>query len=207
MSVPRGGAPLLNLPPLITRLLIALIAVHALRGLLPHAYDLWVIRRFAFIPQTFDLDYLSYDPWALITPITYQFLHGNIGHLLMNGFGLVLFGTLLARSFRAGAVLSLYLLCGVVGAFTEALLTGSGAVLIGASAAVSGLVGASARALYEGRAFGIPTQALPPFMAIWLAFNVLPGLIPGLGGGIAYLAHGGGFVAGLALYPVLLRRA
>lgn len=78
--------------------------------------------------------------------ITFQFLHGSLGHLLFNGLGLFFFGPWMERWWGSGKFLIFYLLCGCAGAVLFTLLTlagllpgGNHGALIGASAGIYGI--------------------------------------------------------------------
>jgi membrane associated rhomboid family serine protease len=104
----------------------------------------------------------------------------------------------------------LYLLCGIAACFFwDFLNPTSQAILVGASGAVSGMVGAAARvSIWPPRHSGsaLPfwrTSTIITFVAIWLALNVVFGLFPqlitGEYGGLAWEAHLGGFIVGFLL--------
>ena len=84
--------PMLNLPPMVTALLIVNVAVHGLRFLLPEGTDDWLVGELAFAPGRFT-EPGAFDWPALISPITYQFIHGGIAHLVINMAFLMAVGT------------------------------------------------------------------------------------------------------------------
>ena len=128
----------------------------------------------------------------------------------MNAAGALAFGTPVARFLgpRACGALSFalfYLTCGVLAGLGYAALNPhSGAAVVGASGAVSGLFGAASR-LIEHRPGLSPfaSRTVVGFAAAWLVTNVALGLIgvaPGIGAvQIAWQAHLAGYAAGLAL--------
>lgn len=178
-----------------------------------------VIERYAFSPSG-----LSSGRWSGL--VTALFVHGNWPHVLMNTLGALAFGAPVARLLadgRAGSVsfFTLYLSCGVLSCLGYALVhPGSPNLLVGASGAVSGLMGAASR-LIEREPSGA-TGRLAPFasrtvigMAVgWVVVNGLVALIgfgPGTGGApVAWEAHLFGYAAGLLLigpvHRVLRRR-
>lgn len=140
------------------------------------------------------------------------FLHGGLMHLAGNMLFLWIFGDNIELKFGRAKFLGIYLLWGIVAGLTH--VAGdlySPIPAVGASGAISGVLGAYLvmfpRAkvttfLMMGffwRMLHVPAKWYLPF---WLLFqNVLPFLIGGFGfgsGGVAYLAHIGGFVIGLA---------
>jgi membrane associated rhomboid family serine protease len=160
-------------------------------------------------------------PW---TAVTYAALHGSWTHVLINSVWLAAFGTPVAR--RCGAVrfAALLLAAAFGGAVAHALVHPLSSVpMIGASAAVSGLMAAAARFVFAPREQGFagqpaawPTQSFREllrnrraalFLAIWFGTNLLFGLIATPLGvtdaSIAWEAHIGGFIVGLLLFPLI----
>ncbi len=160
--------------------------------------------------------------------LTHMFLHGNWMHLLFNCVWLLIFGTPVA--FRLGTVrfLALFLIAGIGGAATHGILSWAGdlmaggprfppEVLVGASGGISGLMGAAARFIVLGPEMtraGYNRPLLPlrdnqvvTFTVLWVALNLLlavtDGLGMGMGGGISWEAHIGGYFAGLFLIPLI----
>jgi membrane associated rhomboid family serine protease len=163
-------------------------------------------------------------PWSLLT---YALLHGSWAHVLLNVFWLAAFGTPVAR--RLGT-LKFLLLCliAALGGVGAHWLTHMYDVtpMIGASGVVSGMMGAAAwfafsrstrgGGLIDSHAHLQPRESISSlignrqimiFFGIWFALNFLFGIAAtplGLtGGGIAWEAHIGGFLAGLFFFPSL----
>ncbi len=140
----------------------------------------------------------DFYPWQLIT---YQFMHGNLSHILFNMFALWMFGIEIENYWGSKKFLYFYLLCGVVAGlchlFISPLLGGSAAPTIGASGAIYGVLAAFAL-LFPNRLiflyFFIPVKAkyLITFMIV-MEFM----LVDSANSGIAHLAHLGGALAGL----------
>ncbi len=150
--------------------------------------------------------------WA--TPLTATLIHGGLAHLALNTVMLVFCGVAVERAIGGVGVGVLYL----VGAYAAALGhwafgPESTAPMIGASGAISALVGAYSLLYGERRAQAIgPVPAGVVHVAwlavAWVGIQLLTGLA-GFGGGapIAIGAHIGGFAAGLILArPLLLWR-
>ncbi len=164
-----------------------------------------VISAFAFSP-------VNLTPGRWETLITAIFLHGNWSHALMNAAFALAFATPLARFFGPrleGGLLffSFYLLTGVIGNLgVAAIHPGGHLAVIGASGAVSGLVGGTSRLIAgQGRVGPILSRPVLALSAAWIVVNVLLGLfgaalMPGSGGaGISWEAHLVGFAAGVLL--------
>jgi membrane associated rhomboid family serine protease len=173
----------------------------------------------------------------LWTLLTYAFMHGSWTHVLLNSVWLVAFGPPVARRFGAPRFLAFFALTAVAGALAHWIFYQMDfAPLIGASAADSGLMAAATRFIFEpGGPLGSPQgfslsageadpmRPAPPlarllrqrrplgFIAIWMATNVVFGAgAQALGASdapIAWIAHVGGFVAGLVAFPLFDRAA
>lgn len=162
-----------------------------------------------------------------ITPLSYAFLHGDWTHLTLNGVWLAAFGSPVARRFGSRRFLVLGALGAIGGAFFYLLFhLVELAPMVGASAAISAFTGAAARFVFEPGAFfrntgapAPPMASLPEmlanrqalaFVGFWFALNFLSG-VGGQGVGlshapIAWEAHVGGFLLGLALAPLFDQR-
>lgn len=193
--------PMFNLPPMTKALLVVNLMVFAAMLLLPDDTADRLIELFGFMPARYGASQGMTWP-AIADPITYQFLHGSFAHVGANMLGLVAFGAGVEQRLGSWRFLAFYLLCGVAGAFTEfAIEPGSGEVMIGASAAISGLFGA----ILRFRAF---RRGFWTLVVLWMLVNAVTG-ITGAGSEaepVAWIAHVGGFVAGLILFPLLVRR-
>jgi len=137
-----------------------------------------------------------------------MFMHGGIAHLLGNMFFLHVFGDNLEDRFGHFKYLMLYLFWGVMAAFAHsiyAVATGQGDIpAIGASGAISGVLGAYLVFFPHAKihtiifAFFITTVRIPAiaYIPFWFIMQLVFAFI-GQSGGVAYLAHIGGFVFGL----------
>lgn len=139
------------------------------------------------------------QPW---TPITYMFLHGGLTHLLFNMLGLYFFGPRLEERLGSRHFLGLYFTSGLTGALLS-FFTMPGALVIGASGAIYGIMLAFAR--YWPREqlllWGIlPVQA----RVLVLGLAVLSLVLGRQGGGnIAHFAHLGGFLGAFVYLKVM----
>jgi len=146
-----------------------------------------------------------------LTLLTYQFMHGAIFHLLSNMLFLWVFGDNIEDALGHVKYLIFYLLCGVIGGLTHALMLPTSALpLIGASGAVAGVIGAylllHPRVLVWVLAFRIiPLHIRAVWvLGIWVATQVIMVLISPVDQ-VAWWAHIGGMVAG-AILVLFLRR-
>ncbi len=192
------------MPPVTQVLIFANIAVYLLEsGGMP------LVDTFALWPPAFGPDMVSgFAPWQLVT---YGFLHGNLGHIFFNMFGLYMFGSAVELLFGARFFLGYYFASVVAAALTHiaviTFLGGSGAPLVGASGGVFGLL------LAYGWYFPQRTVLLiiPPipmrartFVAVYAVLELYFG-VTGTASGIAHFAHLGGMLGGWLM--ILYRRA
>lgn len=228
-----SGPPALNLPDIIVWLAGILIAIHLVRMfILPVAWDNLIVVLFAFWPVKYSvlasmslLD-LASSLWAFVT---YSLLHGSATHIIFNLLWMAIFGSAVARRFGAGRFLLFSALCSVGGALAHlATHWGETVPMVGASAAISGQMAAAIRFVFElggplgafrrtdRAAYFVPAQPLADcfrnqqvlvFVAVWFGLNLFFGIMSGPAAGqpasVAWQAHIGGFVAGLALFPFL----
>jgi membrane associated rhomboid family serine protease len=132
--------------------------------------------------------------------VSYLFCHGGVMHLALNMWALFLFGPVVERRVGKPIFGLLYLSAGVLGALLWMGLQGrTGALLIGASGAVYGVVGA-AIALYPMQRVFLLIPPMPMKLRtmgwVLLVFELAMLLNPA--SPIAHLAHLGGYAVGLA---------
>jgi membrane associated rhomboid family serine protease len=199
--------PIFNIPPITGALLIVNIAVHGFRLLLPDEVDDRIIRLFAFVPARYTAS--RWDWPALIDPISYQFLHANLTHLLVNMLALLAFGSGVERHLGRWRMLALTMLSGVAAAGAHwAAYPASALPVVGASGAISGLFGGVLR--MQARSEAGRKTGLWPLLVLWIVVTVIAGQtgMPGEPGApIAWVAHLGGFACGLVLFGLLDRTA
>jgi membrane associated rhomboid family serine protease len=221
---PPRREPAFNLPGVVVALIAALAGIHLVRvWLLSPEQDFGVILRFAFIPLRYSGGY-AVDAYAFIAPFSYAFLHGGLGHLAVNTIWLAAFGSPLANRIGPLRFLLFWAVTSLAAVALHYVLHRTDAMpLVGASGAISGMMGAAARFGFridrdEGQpAFAGPILSIPAvfasrmavtFLGVWLAVNLAMGL--GFGapdeGAIAWEAHIGGFLAGFLLVRVFDRR-
>jgi len=154
---------------------------------------------------------------AYPTLFTSMFLHGGWAHLLGNMLYLWIFGDNIEDFLGKIKFVVFYLVCGFIASFAHILTQASSQIpTIGASGAISGILGGyillypKARVLtliplgYFIRLIKLPAVAV---LGIWILIQFVSGLasLPGSAGkgGVAWFAHIGGFIGGLALIRVL----
>lgn len=148
-----------------------------------------------------------------VTLITSQFLHGGWMHLIGNMLYLWIFGNNVEDSMGHGRFIVFYLLCGVLAGMAHAIPNPTSAIpTIGASGAISGVLGAYLLLFPHARVmvfvpFGLLSRVLylPAgwVLGFWFIFQLLSAsAVSSETGGVAWGAHVGGFVAGMALIPL-----
>ena len=137
-----------------------------------------------------------------------MFMHGSIAHIIGNMIFLYVFGDNLEGRFGHYKYLAIYLIWGIIASFAHsfyAASTGGGNVpAIGASGAISGVLAAYLVFFPHAKintivlAFFITTIRIPAlaFIPFWFIMQLIFALI-GQSGGVAYVAHVGGFLAGV----------
>jgi membrane associated rhomboid family serine protease len=209
-----------ELAPVLTVGLIATcVAVFLWQNGLGEEAGVRAIYGFGFIPAvTFDhmvlSDSVSRVP-ATATVFTSMFLHGGWGHLLGNLLYLWIFGNNVEDRLGHGRFLLFYLLCGIAAAMAQALPdTASEIPMIGASGAISGILGAYLLLYPQARVLVVIPIGIYPYtvrlpalvvLGFWFVLQLVSSLATTPGqGGVAFGAHIGGFVAGMALLPLFL---
>lgn len=154
------------------------------------------------------------------TVLTSVFLHGGWFHLIGNMWFLWVFGNNIEDSMGHARFVVFYLLCGMLAAMIQiAVQPGSAVPMVGASGAISGIMGAYLLLYPKVRVhtlvflgFFVTTWALPAYVILvyWALLQLLGGL-PMLGGagqsgGVAFFAHIGGFIVGLAAIKLFTKR-
>ncbi|HVY65696.1 MAG TPA: rhomboid family intramembrane serine protease [Gammaproteobacteria bacterium] len=154
---------------------------------------------------------------APVTIVTAMFLHGGLLHLGGNMLYLWIFGDNVEDRLGRGRFIVFYLVCGTVAAIGQAVADPSSEVpMIGASGAISGVLGAYLVLYPRARVLVLLplliifyTVRVPAVvvLGLWFAGQLLSSLAapPGSGGGVAFAAHVGGFVAGVLTIRFFLR--
>ena len=149
------------------------------------------------------------------TLLTSMFLHGGWGHLGGNMLFLWIFGDNIEHRVGHVRFVLLYLACGLLAGLAHILFnSGSMIPTVGASGAISGVLGGYLLLFPRNRVYvltygGVATVPAMLMLGLWILMQLVS-QVGELGatadtGGVAYLAHIGGFVAGLALAPLMAR--
>jgi membrane associated rhomboid family serine protease len=150
---------------------------------------------------------------------TSMFLHGSWMHIIGNMWFMWVFGNNIEDSMGHLRFIVFYLGCGIAAALLQVAITPASPIpMVGASGAISGVMGAYLVLYPRVRVwtlvpigFFLTSIALPAWTMLlyWIAIQFLGGLFgifAGAQGGVAFGAHVGGFVAGLILVKLFARR-
>jgi membrane associated rhomboid family serine protease len=146
-----------------------------------------------------------------------MFLHGGWMHLIGNMWFLWLFGNNVEDSMTRPRFVAFYVLCGLGAALAQVLAEPSSPIpMVGASGAISGVMGAYLVLYPSARVFTLiplgfifTTIALPAWVMLiyWMVIQIFGGLasVAEEGGGVAFWAHVGGFIAGVVLIKLFVK--
>ena len=148
------------------------------------------------------------------TLFTSMFLHGGWGHLLGNMLFLWVFGDNVEHRIGHGRFFVFYLATGVAAALAHILFNQNSMIpTVGASGAISGVLGGYLLMFPRNRVYVLTWGGVAAVPAMFmLGLWILMQFVNGFGsvattseetGGVAYLAHIGGFIAGMILAPLL----
>jgi membrane associated rhomboid family serine protease len=163
------------------------------------------VGKWAFAPRRF----LASPGGDVLTLFTSMFMHAGWVHLGGNMLYLWIFGDNVEDRFGHGRFTVFYLLCGLAATFAQlAFSTGSNVPNLGASGAIAGVLGAYILLFPQGKVKVLVGQGVSQVSALiviggWIVLQFFSGIgsIANTAdkGGVAYMAHIGGFVAGFVL--------
>ncbi len=208
---PRVAFPVVN-----TLLIVANVAVYLHEMFLPHAETEAFLRTYGAIPAQI-VQGMNYS-----TLFTSMFLHGGILHILGNMLYLFIFGDNIEGAMGSVRYTIFYVLCGLGAAMSHILIDpSSGTPMVGASGAISGVLGAYMLTYPKARVlvlfpifiFYVTTFRVPALvvLGLWFVNQLISGLIyqrdpHGMGGSIAWFAHIGGFIIGMLLVKLFVNK-
>ncbi len=170
------------------------------------------IEHWAFVPVRFSQDPVG----AAATIFTAMFMHGSWFHLIGNMVFLWIFGDNVEDRFGHANFLIFYLLAGIAATFAQYSVSPESPVPnVGASGAIAGVLGAYILMFPQSRVnvlVGGQIVAMPAVIVLgaWIVLQLISG-VGTIGdadvGGVAYMAHIGGFIAGLAMTFVFRGRS
>lgn len=213
----RDENPTRRFPWVTVTIMVINVTVFAYEFSLGEAAETFIVR-WAFVPARFFAEPLSPYVWA--TVFTAMFMHAGFLHIGGNMLYLWVFGNNVEDRLGRLGFIGFYLAAGIVATFAQAFIDPASAIPnLGASGAIAGVLGGYIL-LYPSAAvltivpifFFIEFARIPAVFVIgfWFVLQLLSGVVsiaPGTqaGGGVAFFAHIGGFLAGLAMMvPVWL---
>lgn len=164
------------------------------------------IKKWAFVPSRFIADPISNIP----TLFTSMFMHGGWMHLIGNMLYLWIFGDNVEDHFGKIKYLLFYIVCGLAATFLQLFFNpGLSVPNLGASGAIAGVLGGYVYLFPQGKVdvlVGRSVTQMPALLVIgfWFVLQFISGVASTASteadtGGVAYMAHIGGFVAGLLI--------
>jgi membrane associated rhomboid family serine protease len=200
----------INIVPFSTILIISLNMLVFIMQLLSGEDSRSIVYSYGAIPQNIVGSQSNQPIPASLTILTSMFMHGGVFHIAWNMLYFWIFGNNIEEMLGHIRFILFYLFCGVVAALSHILLSpDSNVPMIGASGAVSGMLGAYILLFPMAQVrtivllgFYITVVRIPALIVIgfWAIIQVVSGLLSqgnAAQGGIAFFAHVGGFVAGL----------
>ncbi|HEX9860985.1 MAG TPA: rhomboid family intramembrane serine protease [Nitrospirota bacterium] len=174
------------------------------------------VMEYSVVPARLFPDISGMNLAGLVTPFSSMFMHGGFLHIAGNMLYLWIFGDNIEDALGHFGYLVFYLGCGVAAVMLHSLMNpGSTLPMLGASGAVAGVLGAYMVLYPKARVWTVlffvffwQVVKLPAVLVIglWILLQVLSGvgtLGSETGGGVAWFAHIGGFIAGLVLLAVM----
>jgi membrane associated rhomboid family serine protease len=217
IGIPVGGLTPSKKRPIATLALImvnvVVYAITSYEGFFLEVSDYWVSAG-GFVPSLIAM------PTQLYRIFSSMFLHADFFHILFNMYFLYLFGRAVEDALGKGRFLALYLVSGIAASIFHTAFSFLGGATayaipaIGASGAISGVLGAYL-ILFPGTSLvmGWTFIFFPVFFRMkaayyiifWFATQVIYGYAR-LSGSTAVFAHAGGFIAGIALLPLVANK-
>jgi membrane associated rhomboid family serine protease len=200
MNYSRGGNFLTALPP-VTRVILILNVVLFILDLLTKHLVAGYLALYSFGME-------SFRPYQLIS---HMFLHGSLGHIFFNMFGLFMFGKVLESVLGSKRFFTLYFLSGIGAAILQLAIyyfQQAPAIMIGASGAIFGILAAFTMMFPNVELmiifFPVPIKA-KYIVPIYAVLELFFGIARFEGDNIAHFAHLGGAIVGFILIMVWKR--
>jgi len=215
----KDDNPTRSVPFVTVAVILANALVFVYQMLLPHEASRSLVAALGVTPGRITQAVLN-DPGQLgpagLTLLTAMFLHGSIPHVALNMLYLWIFGNNIEDVTGHGRFALFYLVCGLLASLTQvAAAPHSKIPMIGASGAISGVLGAYLVMFPVARVltlvFLVVFVRVVSFPAIivlgfWFLLQLISAGQMSSGGGVAVLAHIGGFASGVILIPAFRRR-
>ncbi len=207
---PPKHPPMFNIPPATKILTGLLIAIHLMIFVLTHLLEPRALDIAAYYAGFIPAHWSGTEPfywWTPLSIISFSFLHGGWMHLAFNTVMLVAMGSGLEKSIGVKKYLMIYVGTTLFAAFAHlALYPSSTMPIIGASGGISGIFGAMIVVMNQARS-SVDKSTLMPVIIAYIGITVLMGLMGGPdGSSVAWIAHIGGFLAGVGFMMTILKR-
>lgn len=215
----RDINPTERFPIVTVLLLVANIGIYIFQLAISTQSESALLSSFSLVPaRLLSTGFFSGNPVPVAaTLITSMFLHGGLFHLGGNMLYLWIFGNNVEDSMGRIRFIVFYVLCGMIAAYSHALANASSNIpMIGASGAISGILGAYLLLYPQARVvtlislgFSIRLVEVPALyvLGFWFVLQFLNVLVlSGSAGGVAWHAHLGGFVAGILFIGLFKRK-
>jgi membrane associated rhomboid family serine protease len=218
-SVPSRSVPVITRALVLINVLVFFFELTLPRHGIEQLFYLFGIvpARLTHLDWAADVGFPAGTYWTILT---HQFLHGGWLHLVANMWTLWIFGDNVEDRMGSLRFLIFYLICGSVAALTQVLTNPDSTIpSVGASGAIAGVLGAylmffpTARLIVLLPIFFFPFFFKVPavlYLFLWFLIQLFSGAAALAGpqevGGIAWWAHVGGFVSGMLLCRLFVRR-
>jgi len=217
----RDDNPTLRQPVATVGLIVANVLVFLFQLSLPGAAGERFIYAYGMIPAVLFGEaqlapsVAAVPPWFTI--FSSMFLHGSIMHIAGNMLFLWVFGNNIEDAMGHARFVVFYLVCGIAAALAQAMIDPDSTVpMVGASGAISGVLGAYLvlhpyahvhSLLFLGFFVRVITLPAMIVLGLWFVLQVINAMVVETeGGGVAFMAHVGGFIAGAVLVPLFRER-
>jgi membrane associated rhomboid family serine protease len=207
--LPANDQPAINLPPMTKALLLTFFAIQIIASVLmsdSERYNMFLT--YGFVPGYYTTE-MGATLWQkLAGPLAYMFIHGSWMHVILNSLMLMAFGTGVEKWLGPRRMFVFFYACSLFAALVYfAVNPHSADPVIGASGGLSGLFAAILVLLQKRGQLASSPYGIWPFVALWIVISVIFGFVGAPGGApVAWVAHIGGFIGGLALASFYMRR-
>lgn len=223
-TIPTRKAPVVNWAIIVLNILVFLYQYFVLSRAGEQVYSEFILT-YGLVPGLYGdpevLSQVGLNPLFYFPFISSMFLHGDWLHLIFNMLTLYIFGDNVEDKMGRFNYLLFYILCGLAATTTHVFLNLNSEVpVIGASGAISGIMAAYLFLFPKSRILILLPIIIIPFffhlpawiyLGIWFIMQWVNGIkdlgIAGDNGGVAFFAHIGGFIAGIILYRLFIKRS
>jgi len=201
----KGDQPMFNwdrIPPFAGIFAAGIIIIHLITNLfIPPEIRYELFFKLGFVPAYYTGE-MEWSWWALAGPISHVLLHGGWMHIILNAIMGLALGMAFEKTSSTRTAVLFFILCTLGGAAFHFVLSPDSTVpVIGASSGISGLFAATLMLFHaQGRIGTRSRYGVWPIIGFWIALFIGLGLLGG--GSVAWQAHLGGFLSGLALFQL-----